>query len=114
MHKSDRIQVTLSPAMRIALTLLAEKTGLAPSTQAMVVMRAALDRTIHSTEGQERLRQWRSRMNLSERIYDATTDRYVENLAERELEKLSHAEEEVATSPDAATPAGAEARRRKG
>jgi hypothetical protein len=115
MHKSDRIQVTLSPAMRIAITLLAEKTGLAPSTQAMVTLRAALDRTIHSAEGQERLREWRGRMNLAERIYDATTDRYVENLTEREQEKLHELEEEAAATPatDAASRIAARRRSRE-
>jgi len=83
MHRSDRIAVTLSPAMRIALELLAERSGLAPSTQAMVVMRSALDRTIHSAECQQRIAARRGAWTTAERIYDATSDRLVENAYER-------------------------------
>ena len=85
MHRTKRIAVTLSPAMLTALELLAERSGLSVSTQAMVVLRAGLDRTIHSTEGQERIRAARASFTRDERIYEATTDRLVENTSERAL-----------------------------
>jgi hypothetical protein len=36
--------------MRIALCILAERSGLAPTTQAMVLLRQALDRTMQSAQ----------------------------------------------------------------
>lgn len=83
MRRSDRVAVTLSPAMRIALDLLAERSGLAASTQGMVLMRAALDRTIHSAECQERIRKARANFTVADRVYDATSDRLVENNLQR-------------------------------
>jgi len=56
MQKERRLQVTVSPAMMVALDILRERSGLPRATQALAVMRSALDRTIHSAECQDRLR----------------------------------------------------------
>ena len=60
MAKQRRIQITVSTAMMVALELQAERSGLPVSTQALAVLRAALDRTIHSADCQDRLRAARS------------------------------------------------------
>lgn len=52
----NRVQVTVSPEMRVALGILARRSGLTPSAQAMVTLRQALDRTISSEECREAVR----------------------------------------------------------
>lgn len=53
----NRVQVTVTPEMRVALGLLARRSGLLPSTQATVTLRQALDRTIQSVECQDAIKQ---------------------------------------------------------
>ena len=79
MARQDRLQVTVSPEMSVALGLLAERTGLQVSTQAMVLLRQALDRTIHSAECEERLRQRRADQTAAQWREDAAAARFVEN-----------------------------------
>ncbi len=57
MEARNRVKVTVSPAMRVALEILAARSNLPVATQAMVTLRAALDRTIQSAEGQAALRE---------------------------------------------------------
>src|ERR1700704_6451011 len=76
--KRLRVQVTLSPAMRLSLEVLAERTGLPISAQAMVVLRQGLDRTIQAEEGPRRLAAQNAVRNHAVWVEDPTTDRAVE------------------------------------
>lgn len=58
-----RLQLSLSPAMRLSLEVLAARTGLPVSAQATMILRQALDRTIHSAEVQRRLGDHNARRN---------------------------------------------------
>lgn len=53
--RRDRISITLSYAMMAALEYLAERNTLPIATQAQLVLRQALDRTIASAEVQRRI-----------------------------------------------------------
>lgn len=55
-RKHPRLAITMSPAMTVAVGILAEREDAAPAVVARRLMRAALDRTIHSAECQDRLR----------------------------------------------------------
>lgn len=79
MARSDRIQVTVSPAMYCALGILAERQGVTLSAQATVTLRQALDRTMASKECQERLRQHVAQRNHATWVRDQVADRAVEN-----------------------------------
>lgn len=85
----SRVSVTVSPAMTVALEILAERSNLPMATQAMVVLRAALDRTIASAEGQDRLRKRMAGRTVREWRDDAYADRVVESTFEREQEKAA-------------------------
>lgn len=50
-----RIKVTVTQPMFVAIELLAEREREAPARVAQRLLRSALDRTIHSTECQQRL-----------------------------------------------------------
>ena len=76
----NRVQVTVSPAMRVALGMLAEKTGLPIATQATVILRQALDRTINSSEGRERLREQQAHRTARDWSDDRSTETFVENV----------------------------------
>jgi len=76
----NRVQVTVSPAMRVALTMLAEKTGLPMATQATVILRQALDRTINSAEGVARLREQQAHQTARDWSDDRSTETFVENV----------------------------------
>jgi hypothetical protein len=82
MARSDRIQVTVSPAMLCALDLLAERNTLTVSAQATLTLRQALDRTIGSAECLRRLRAHTATRNHATWLQDQTTDRAVERLVE--------------------------------
>lgn len=82
MARSDRIQVTVSPAMTVALSMLAERNGITVSAQATLTMRQALDRTMNSVEAQRRLRQHKAQRNHATWMQDQTADRAVEVLCE--------------------------------
>jgi hypothetical protein len=77
MARQDRLQVTISPEMAVALAILAERSGLQTSTQAMVLLRQALDRTIGSAECQERLRVRKSNRSVQQWREDMAAERFV-------------------------------------
>jgi len=60
MARESRVYVTVTREMRVALEWLSERSGLAPTTQAMVLLRQALDRTINGREVQERIKSERA------------------------------------------------------
>jgi len=80
MARSDRVFVTVSPAMTVALSMLAERNALTISAQATLTMRQALDRTISSVECQRRLRQHTAQRNHATWMRDVQADRAVENV----------------------------------
>lgn len=82
MARSDRIQVTVSPAMHCALLLLAERNAIALSAQATLTLRQALDRTMGSVECQRRLRAHTAQRNHATWQQDQVADRAVERLRE--------------------------------
>lgn len=82
MARSDRIQVTVSPAMTVALGMLAERNGLTISAQATLTMRQALERTIGSAECVRRLRQHTAQRNHATWMADTMADRAVERVYE--------------------------------
>jgi len=86
MARSDRIQVTVSPAMTVALGMLAERNGLTMSAQATLTLRQALDRTMGSVECQRRLRQHTAQRNHATWVADQVADRAVEVLREQNAE----------------------------
>jgi hypothetical protein len=65
--------------MRVALEVLAAKSGLAVTTQAMVTLRQALDRTITSEPVQLRIRQDQAFRTRDQWLTDAGTDAFVYN-----------------------------------
>jgi hypothetical protein len=73
--------------MRVALGMLAEKTGLPIATQATVILRQALDRTINSHEGRERLREQQAHQTARDWSDDRSTETFVENVT-REAARL--------------------------
>jgi len=82
MARSDRVQVTVSPAMTVALGMLAERNGLTVSAQATLTLRQALDRTMNSVECQRRLRQHAAQRNHATWAQDVVADRAVERIHE--------------------------------
>lgn len=74
-----RVGITVSREMRVALDVLAGKSGLALTTQAMVLLRQALDRTIQSEPVQIRLKQEQAFRSRDEWLLDQQTDTYVKN-----------------------------------
>jgi len=83
MARSDRVQMTVSPAMMVALGMLAERNGLTISAQATLSMRQALERTIGSAECQRRLRQHTAQRNRGTWERDQMADRAVERIYEQ-------------------------------
>lgn len=69
--------VTVSREMTIALEVLCAKSGLAPSTQAMVILRQGLDRTIASDAVQIRLKQERAFRTRDEWLRDQQVETFV-------------------------------------
>lgn len=76
-RRSSRLNLTVSHEMTVALEMLSAKTGLALGTQAMIVLRQALDRTIQSEAAQLRIAQDRAFRTRDEWLADQTTDTYV-------------------------------------
>lgn len=83
MARSDRIQVTVSPAMTVALSMLADRNTLTLSAQATLTLRQALDRTMNSAECQRRLREHTAQRNQATWQMDQVTDRAVELIYEK-------------------------------
>lgn len=71
--------VTVSREMTIALEVLAAKSGLAVSTQAMVILRQGLDRTIQSDAVQVRLKQEQAFRSRDEWLIDQSTETFLTN-----------------------------------
>jgi hypothetical protein len=82
MARCHRVTVKLSPAMTVALDVLAHRNGLAPSTQAMVLLRQALDRTMGSAE---------VRSILADRAYDLSGQQKADDMAVEHLVEGSYA-----------------------
>jgi hypothetical protein len=78
-RRSNRIHVTVSTEMTIALDILAAKSGLSLATQAMVVLRQGLDRTIQSDAAQLRIKQEAAFRTRDQWLQDTMTERFVEN-----------------------------------
>lgn len=78
-RRSNRVAVTLSHEMTVALEVLAGKSGLSLATQAMVVLRQALDRTIGSEAVQLRVRQDSAFRTRDQWLADTQTDTFVYN-----------------------------------
>jgi hypothetical protein len=83
MARRDRVQVTVSPEMSIALDCLSERTGLSVAAQCMVLLRQSLDRTISSDAVQKRLRAHRAYRTSQEWQAETMTTRAVELALER-------------------------------
>lgn len=78
-RRSSRLNLTVSHEMTVALEILAAKSGLALTTQAMVCLRQALDRTITSDAAQLRIKQDRAFRTRDEWLTDTQTDAFVNN-----------------------------------
>jgi len=90
--RAQRLNVTVSREMTVALEVLAAKTNLSLTTQAMVTLRQALHQTIMSDGVQLRLRQERALQTREDWLADRTSDTYVANA-------LSAAQGEAADAP---------------
>lgn len=75
----NRVQVTVSPEMRVALGILARRSGVTVSTQATVTLRQALDRTINSEECRQALITATSFRTVSEWRWDRAAAAEVSN-----------------------------------
>lgn len=100
MARSDRIQVTVSLPMRVALTMLARRNGIALGTQATIMLRQALDRTITSVAGQAEVRRARTYQSVAGWREDRATEREVELEYQRQESRARM--EEVAVQAEAA------------
>lgn len=80
MARQTRVQVTVSPEMSVALEVLAGRTGLSVSAQAMVLLRQALDRTIGTEVVQRRLRAQRAQRTAADWRSDTGTTHMVETV----------------------------------
>lgn len=74
---SYRVNVTVNREMRVALEVLAAKSNLPVTTQAMVLLRQSLDRTIASDPVQIRLKQEQAFRTRDEWLHDQANDTYV-------------------------------------
>jgi len=77
-NKPRRVNLTITREMRIALDVLCSKSGLRPTTQATVILRQALDRTIQSAAVQMTLSQERAFRTRDEWLADQQDERLVE------------------------------------
>lgn len=98
MARADRIQVTVSLPMRVALVMLARRNGVTPSTQATMLLRQALDRTIASAAGQIEIKRARGFQTVAQWREDRASDRQVEaqygdQVARRGLEEIAFPDE---------------------
>jgi hypothetical protein len=79
MRRSYRLGVTVSHEMTVALEILCAKSGLAMTTQAMVILRQGLDRTIQTDACQLRIRQDAAFRTRDQWLQDTQTDTFVSN-----------------------------------
>lgn len=77
-RQRNRVQVTVSYPMRVALEVLAERSNLPLAAQAMVLLRQALDRTMQTDEVRQRVSRHVAQRNHSMWLEDTTTERAVE------------------------------------
>lgn len=77
-RQRNRVQVTVSHPMRVALEVLAERSNLPLSSQAMVLLRQALDRTMQTDEVRRRVAHHVAQRNHAMWLEDTTTERAVE------------------------------------
>jgi hypothetical protein len=96
--------------MTIALGVLAERTGLTASTQAMVLLRQALDRTMSTDVVQTRYRAHKAQRNHATWAMDTTTEHAVEVTAAlygpATAEEVAHCgDQEASGGPVKAAPA---------
>ena len=77
--RSNRLHVTVDHEMTVALEIMAGRTGLPLATQAMVVLRQGLSRTIDSDACQLRVKQDRAFRSRDQWLRDTSTDTYVHN-----------------------------------
>jgi len=89
--RATRINLTVSLEMTVALEILASKSGLSLTTQAMVLLRQALDRTISSEAAQIRIRQEEAFRTRDQWLADQSTGAYVHNAVLTAEEKLADA-----------------------
>ncbi len=75
MARTDRVQVTVPPLTRMALEHLAKRTGLTPSTQAAVLLKQALARTMESAEVQRAYKARRAQRSQMQWVEDTTNER---------------------------------------
>lgn len=78
MARSDRVHVTVSPAMSIALEVLAARNGVTVAAQATMSLRAALARTMETPEVQRRMASRRAQRTQAQWREDTTTEHAVE------------------------------------
>lgn len=98
--RRTRLQITLSVPMRLSLEVLAARTGLPVTTQATMILRQALDRTIASAEVQRRL----GAHNRQRKQAEWLEERSVEHAVETEYAHLAQAGGRVTRSRDALVP----------
>ena len=77
--RSNRLQVTVDHEMTVALEIMAGKTGLPLATQAMVVLRQGLARTIETDACQTRVKQDRAFRTRDQWLRDVSTETFVHN-----------------------------------
>jgi hypothetical protein len=77
--QTSRLNLTVSHQMRVALEVLAARTGLGVATQATMMLRQALDRTITTPEVQRRMASHNAQRNhaawLEETMVDHATEK---------------------------------------
>jgi len=85
--RSNRLSLTVSREMTIALEMLASKSNLGVATQAMVILRQGLDRTIASDAVQIRLKQERAFRTRDQWLEDQSSETFVERALEAASEQ---------------------------
>lgn len=76
--KNTRLNLTVSYPMRVALEVLAERTGLGVATQATVLLRQALDRTMQTDAVRRRVASHNAQRNHATWLEDTVTEHATE------------------------------------
>ena len=105
MARTDRLSVTVSPHMMVAIDHLCYRTGLSRASQAMTLLRQALDRTMQSEPVREALRRQLADQGVRARMRGESTEHFVER-AYRGAEPVVR--EVAGNEQEAAGPGGAE------
>lgn len=77
-YTRDRVTITLSVPMRLALDALRARHGLPLATEATMLLRQGLDRTIQSAEVQELYRQHKAQRTAGDWRQEVQVDHAVE------------------------------------